>query len=120
VVEDPMQKHRVFFFSLNIVIGICTFWARGDHQPDMQKKSTRNRRLLLAISWLLSRLWSSLEISKLAIFRTDRENDAVRQLRQRAKFVAGLWVMQNNRYYFCAVSEGCEMLIKETQEIELN
>ena len=85
-----------------------------------QKVSNNHRIFLIVISWLLSRLWLSFEISRLAILRATHKPAVIRITRQQRRLLPSHWVLERNMFYCLSVNETCDqMLIRETP-IETN
>ena len=82
----------------------------------MTQKASNNRYFfLIVISWLLSRLWLSFEISRLAIIRATQKPAVIRITRQQRRLLPSHWVFERNMLYCLSVNETCDqMLIRET------
>ncbi len=87
----------------------------------MSQIASNNRHIFLIItSWLLSRLWLSFEISRLAILRATQKPAVIRLPRQQHKFLPSHWVFERNMLYFLSINDGCSQIIIREIPIEPN
>jgi hypothetical protein len=84
------------------------------------KKYRQNSKTVIVVSWLLTRLWSGLEISRLAILHATPKLAATRLPQTRNRMARGSWILQRNRLYFCGTSDSRGIIIAETQPLEEN
>ena len=80
-----------------------------------QKASSKRHILLIVISWFLSRLWLSFEISRLAIIRATQKPAVILITRQQRRLLPSHWFLERNMLYCLSVNDSCDqMLIRET------
>ncbi|MCH8871708.1 hypothetical protein IH824_02865 [candidate division KSB1 bacterium] len=80
-----------------------------------------NRHIfLIAISWLLSRLWLSFEISRLAILRATQRPAVIRLTRQQRRLLPTHWIVERNVLYCLSVNDTCDQMIIRETPIEPN
>ncbi|MCH6559913.1 hypothetical protein IH799_06105 [candidate division KSB1 bacterium] len=84
-----------------------------------QKASTRHI-FLIVISWLLSRLWLSFEISRLAILRATQKPAVIRLTRQQRRLLPSHWIVERNVLYCLSVNDTCDQMIIRETPIEPN
>lgn len=85
-------------------------------------RSSKNKGLfILAISWLLARLWWGIEISRLTILRV-KPKAVINCITQEEKALPpGYWVLERNVLYCLGIKkENEELIIRATPSIELN
>ncbi|NIR47455.1 hypothetical protein GWO43_03145 [candidate division KSB1 bacterium] len=84
-------------------------------------QASRKTGFFFIVSWLLARLWWSLEISRLTIFRIKPRAVINRITQNQRKLPPCHWVVDRNRLYCISLNEGSdEMLVTETPSIERN
>ncbi|MCH7674940.1 hypothetical protein IH879_08310 [candidate division KSB1 bacterium] len=80
-----------------------------------------NRHIfLIVISWLLSRLWLSFEISRLAILRATQKPAVIRLTRQQRRLLPTHWIVERNVLYCLSVNDTCDQMIIRETPIEPN
>ncbi|MCH8019744.1 hypothetical protein IH785_07775 [candidate division KSB1 bacterium] len=80
-----------------------------------------NRHIfLIVISWLLSRLWLSFEISRLAILRATQRPAVIRLTRQQRRLLPTHWIVERNVLYCLSVNDTCDQMIIRETPIEPN
>jgi len=84
---------------------------------NMNKKA---RLQFLSVSWLLARLWGTLEVSKLTVFRM-KQTTMKRIILHDTCLDGGHWFIHRNQVSFLSVDEiNRRVQITRTPEIELN
>jgi len=87
----------------------------------MALKASNNRHIfLIVISWLLSRLWLSFEISRLAILRAGQKPAVIRLTRQQRRLLPSHWAFERNILYCLSVNDACDQMIIAETPIESN
>ncbi|MFQ5822897.1 MAG: hypothetical protein ACE5JB_02455 [bacterium] len=88
---------------------------------DLRNSSKKKGRFYIAISWLLARLWWSIEISRLTILRIKPKAVINRITQDQRELPPCHWVLDRNTLYCLGVDDrNDEMIIRETPLIELN
>ncbi len=83
--------------------------------------ASNNRHIFLIItSWLLSRLWLSFEISRLAILRATQKPAVIRLPRQQRRLLPSHWIVERNVLYCLSVNDTCDQMIIRETPIEPN
>ncbi len=85
-------------------------------------QSTKRKGLFFfAVSWLIARLWWSIEISRLTILRVKQKAVISRITYSKRELPTCHWVLDNNRFYCVGVNnESDEIFIKEISQIVRN
>jgi hypothetical protein len=87
----------------------------------MSTRKTKHRSLLLIVlSWLLTRLWQGIELSRLTIFRFKPPaviNFAARDARQ---FPRCVWMVDQNKVYWFGLNESPDPIEIKTAICETN
>ena len=86
----------------------------------MYEKYRHRSRTFILISWLVSRLWLGIELSRLTMLRSTPAIVSNRNAQSRSLFVDGGWLLQQNRFYFYGSSESSGIVVRETTLPELN
>ncbi len=84
------------------------------------RKTKHSSLVLIVLSWLLTRLWQGIELSRLAIFRFKPPaviNFIARDARQ---FPRSVWMMERNKVYLLALNEPPDPLQIKTTICETN
>jgi hypothetical protein len=77
--------------------------------------------LFLAVSWLLARLWWSIEITRLTILRVRPKAVINRITQDEQELPPCHWVLERNRLYCLGISKTShQIIIKQTPVIKLN
>jgi hypothetical protein len=85
------------------------------------KPSSRRGRLWLVTSWLIARLWWSVEMSRLAVYRMLPKPRTSRVTRQQLLLPPTTWVCDEPRNYCLAMDEiARNIVILELPEISPN
>ncbi|MCH7754263.1 hypothetical protein IH970_03940 [candidate division KSB1 bacterium] len=86
----------------------------------MAQKASNRHIFLIVISWLLSRLWLSFEISRLAILRATQRPAVIRLTRQQRRLPPSHWMVERNVLYCLSVNDTCDQMIIRETPIEPN
>lgn len=83
--------------------------------------SKRKGSFVIAVSWLLVRLWWSFEISRLAILRVRQKTVVNRVTFSKKELPVCSWIFDRNRLFCISVSHAVdELIIRETEPLERN
>ncbi|MFQ5771417.1 MAG: hypothetical protein ACE5HX_12825 [bacterium] len=83
--------------------------------------SKRKGMFFLAVSWLIARLWWSIELSRLTILRVKQKAVISRVAYSKSELPICHWVFDRNRLYCVGVNDEIdEMFIREISHIEQN
>lgn len=68
-------------------------------------KFKRTSHLFIILSWLISRLWRGIELSRLAIYRVKPKAEINLVSRDHKKFPRGVWIRNEEKLYWIGVNQ---------------